>query len=175
MKLTTQYKIILITSILIIILLILYFLINSYLVAKIEELNKDIYDSQVTYKIYEDQKNNITKIESDYKKVKDDSLKLSKVFIVPDRALDFISALENIASENRITQQINLQEINKNTKDIQKISIQLNLDGDYFDIIRYINKLEALEYYINITHLNFSQVENATRLNITADSFWKTL
>lgn len=175
MKLTTQYKIILIISILIIILLIFYFLINNYLLAKIEELNKDIYDSQVTYKIYEDQKNNITKIKSDYKKVKDDSLKLSKVFITPDRALDFISALENIASENRITQQINLQEINKNTKDIQKISIQLNLDGDYFDIIRYINRLEALEYYINISNLNFSKVENITRLNLKADSFWKSL
>ena len=175
MKLTIKYKIILIITIAFLALVILYFLVNMFLITEINDLRDNIYDSQVTFKIYEDQKNNMSKIQSDFKKVKDESLKLSKVFIVPERALDFISTLENIASENQLIQQISLQEINTGSKEIQKVNVQLNVEGDYFNIVRYLNQLGSLEYYINITNLSFSKFENQTRLNLKAESYWKSL
>lgn len=140
---------------------------------KIGELNNDIYDKRVRLEILQRQKTQIEQVEGDYKKIQEDTKKLSQVFILKERTLDFISVLENIASENQLSQEISLEELNRSTGEIQKITLQINLQGDFVNLTKYINKLESLDYYIDINSLNFSKKENSVALNIISQTYWK--
>lgn len=140
---------------------------------KIGELNNDIYDKRVRLEILQRQKTQIAQVEGDYKKIQEDTKKLSQVFILKERTLDFISVLENIASENQLSQEISLEELNKSNEEIQKITLQINLQGDFVNLTKYVNKLESLDYYVDINSLNFSKKENSVALNIISQTYWK--
>ena len=93
--------------------------------------------------------------------------------------MEFIKTIENIASNNNVTQNINLLP-GKDEKKVNKTIINLRVEGSYEDILNYIKDLELLKQYINIINLNISaqdnkepEEENTVILNISAETFWK--
>lgn len=81
--------------------------------------------------------------------------------------LIFITDLENIAEKNNLEQNI----VFDNTKitaltgstDIKTIPIELKINGQMNDIMHYINQLEALDYYINLTKIDLHSQNNNTK------------
>jgi Tfp pilus assembly protein PilO len=68
--------------------------------------------------------------------------------------LKLITILENIAVANKITQKIDNSNLDKLSGDT--INISLTLNGDYFNILKYLSTLEKEKYYFNINHLQLS-------------------
>lgn len=156
-----------------------------------------------TEKKYQNKKNAI-EVENKISQIEPDITSLDDVFINKNRELEFITILENIANKNNINQKINLtppttstetktSKTNKNKKSAEKteeISIPsspLNIvaSGRFENIINYIQEINSLKYYINISGLDFSktseiindeinlQSKQVITLNISAKTYWK--
>ena len=173
MTISSKNKIYLTSGIMILVTIGLWFVVISPAIIKIKSYNFDIHDKRVTLKILQKQKEQTDLLERDYKKTQEDTKKISQVFIFRERTLDFISLIENIASEYQISQEISLEELGKSSGDIQKLTLQLNLKGDFINLIKYINKVETLDYYVDINSLNFSRQEGGVSSNIVSSTYWK--
>jgi len=112
---------------------------------------------------------------------------LDQIFIKQDHELDFITKLEEIATQNNVAQTINLDiaKINKD-KSYQALPLRLSARGNYKNIMNYLISLEALNYYINIDSTDLSSAsakqsavpEGQTTfsnigLTISANTYWK--
>jgi Tfp pilus assembly protein PilO len=118
--------------------------------------------------------------------------KFEKIFINSNRELEFITTLEGIAVKNNVAQKINLDLSAAQSEQIYKrIPLELNVQGDFKNLITYLIDLEALSYYLNINMLEFSTIQSASalilsvksdqskqpignvNLKISADTFWQ--
>jgi len=173
MTISLKNKIYLTSGIMTLVVIGLWLIVISPSIVKIKSYNADIHDKRVTLEILQKQKAQIDTLEREYKKIQEDTKQISQVFIFRERTLDFISLMENIASEYQISQEISLEELGKSGGDIQKLTLQLNLKGDFINLIKYINKIETLDYYIDINSLNFFRQEGSVSLNVVSSTYWK--
>jgi len=122
---------------------------------------------------------------------------LDKVIRAQDRELEFITTLEVIADKYDLEQKINMDEIETiaEDSDFKKMPLQLSLEGDYQNQLRYLQNVETLPMYINIKNINMSykkQMNNIINnlsieedtdqiyssnqniiMNITAETYWQ--
>jgi Tfp pilus assembly protein PilO len=125
-------------------------------VNRIKTLNTEIYnqrlDIETRYLLSHGPERNIN-----IAKIKDDEEKLSSLFIKNGSELEFITSIENAAQANNLTQQIRLQPANaKITETIESVPMSVSLRGNFADILKYIQSLEKLNYYINISSINLN-------------------
>lgn len=91
----------------------------------------------------------------DFEKVKNEKDKLNTIFIESGKELEFVTMLENLASKYNLDQEIKIS-----TKDVNKESIisalplDISLKGDYNQILRYLNEIEASSVYFNINNID---------------------
>lgn len=116
------------------------------------------------------------------KKIESDLNKLDNIFIDKNNQLAFITTLENIANYNKVAQNINLSPVTATTNQrIAKSIITINAKGKYLDIVNYLQDIESLNYYVNITSINITLVsptdgqtkQDLVNLNLSADTYWK--
>ena len=76
--------------------------------------------------------------------------------------LEFITALEKIAIEKNVSQIINIKNQNKNSEkekttneDYSSIEVVVNLNGNYDNLIKYLQAVQNLDFYFNINYLDF--------------------
>jgi len=68
--------------------------------------------------------------------------------------LQLITMLENLATANKVNQKINQSNLDKTGDGTITFSITVN--GDYINVLQYLNTLEKQKYFINIKQLTFS-------------------
>lgn len=83
---------------------------------------------------------------------------LGPVAIIEGQELDFINAMETIAAESQVTQNIELitadqEELSKYEKNVP---LKINVEGDYLRVIEYFRKLDRLPYYLAPRNLRIS-------------------
>lgn len=122
---------------------------------------------------------------------------LDQIFINKNRELEFITTLENQANEAKVVQKINLSPPpTTENQEFQKNDLQLSVNGEFNEQLKYLINLESLNYYINIKSLELSAtprsgqpapvIKNSSQeiavlnsdfndinLSITADTYWK--
>lgn len=103
--------------------------------------------------------------------------KLDEIFIKKSEAINFITALEEIAASANIEQEINLvSDHEKKTETHNKTPLQLSTTGSFTNQIEYLNKLESLNYYINIMSLEIigrhGEETNNINMNIFSNTYW---
>lgn len=88
--------------------------------------------------------------------------KFNNIFINKNREIEFITKLEEVASNNNILQKINLGSIAP-IKEIgyTKSLLEINSQGSFENLYRYLIELETLNYYYSI---NSFEMSNITRL-----------
>jgi len=112
--------------------------------------------------------------------------KFNQIFINRNRELEFITTLENTASQENINQKINFSlSADKSGQIYQMVPLELSAQGSYRQILAYLNALEALNYYININSLEFNtgaavftpasedSKEKVVNLKIIANTYWQ--
>lgn len=111
--------------------------------AQREDLEKKYIKGQSLRQLTE----NLIKIEPELKL-------LDQIFINQNRELEFITSIENQASKNRVSQKINLSEPQKYENwNFQKAGLQIYAKAGFIDLVKYLNGIEHLNYYINVQTL----------------------
>ncbi|KPJ84872.1 hypothetical protein AMJ57_05165 [Parcubacteria bacterium SG8_24] len=86
----------------------------------------------------------------DVERAKSDLASLRRIFLIEGEELDFIHALERSAAVANVSQEINLEVVNR-TKVAEwewEIPIKIQVDGKFNDTMRYLNEIEHLPYYV---------------------------
>ena len=97
---------------------------------------------------------NLEKTIKDFETVNESYPELANVFLSKEKELEFITSLEEISQETGVTQQIIFStEKTKKTNNIDIKPISLHLNGKLADILTYLNRLEALDYYVNLNSI----------------------
>ena len=94
---------------------------------------------------------NMNKINEAIQEIEGTIKKLDSIFIKQNQELEFITKLENIAAESDIALNIN-SDFNgqKIAERIQQISLQVNISGDYMNILKFLQEVESLPNYYNL-------------------------
>lgn len=80
--------------------------------------------------------------------------------------LALITALEDIAAKNKIKQKIENSNLDKITN--QQITISLNIEGSYFNVLNYLADIENFDYFVNVRQFNFTPSTGAVDKNSPA-------
>jgi Tfp pilus assembly protein PilO len=154
-----------------------FFVFNT--IQDINELRNEIISEKIEIEKKINREKNLSNLSIKLKKIESQSNKIENIFLMKNNELEFIKTIEDIAAYNNVSQNINLLP-GKDEKKIHKTIVNLNLEGNYENILNYIIDLESLTQYINITNLNISAQDNKEPeedsriiLNISAETFWK--
>lgn len=96
---------------------------------------------------------NIKELRNQLERYKKDALKLQSIFLYQNNEIEFITALEKIAAKNDIGQTINLAEPQTSDTDLTTSAINLEITGNFKQIINYLEDLENLDYYVNLSQI----------------------
>lgn len=107
----------------------------------------------------------------DFEKIKPEKEKLASIFINPGKELEFITALEKIAGRYNLKQNIQLPTISEKIgeKTYYPLPLEVVINGDFIEILKYLKDLERLNYYFNIASINISLDEkNSEKKSVNA-------
>jgi Tfp pilus assembly protein PilO len=79
--------------------------------------------------------------------------------------LKLITTLEALATRTGVTQRITNSTLDNITN--QQIQISLGISGSYHKALTYLDELEHLPYFINVTHVSLSQFADKNNLDVT--------
>jgi Tfp pilus assembly protein PilO len=167
---TPREKIIFSTSLTLVLTAILLIFVAWPSIREIKSLNDQIYYQRLELeKLY--QKGQLLKQTlKEYEEVKPTTAALDHIYIKRGEELNFITTLENIASTNKLEQNIRLgsQDPKKQTN---QLPMQLELKGSLSSFVSYLAGLEALDYYLNIDTVRLSGANRKkSNSNETANS-----
>lgn len=106
---------------------------------------------------------------------------VKSIYLNPGNEIEFITSLETLAEKNRLSQTVNFdntsgEAASQNTK---KVPIEILLSGDYINIVKYIQDLEKLNFYLIITSISSAPRVNDASGNIRTllrgYTFWKSI
>lgn len=111
--------------------------------------------------------------------------KIESVFLQKKNTIDFINILENIAKQNNCEIVLDLQEMGSESS-ADNFNAQINVIGEFNNIINFINDLEQENFYVNYNSISLSRniqlntnngISNAsTRVisaNLNVQTFWQ--
>jgi Tfp pilus assembly protein PilO len=157
-KLKVTQVIVIMTAIFIIICVSSYFFVMSPFLKNYNKYQKEL---SIEKKEADDKfKKNVTidNLFKDIKGTEQQIQKLNSIYINPNRELELITNLEEIAGKNKIKQEINFnRDSDKGAKKFRTFIIQINTAGKFKDLIAYLSDLEDKNYYINIFSLDITQ------------------
>ncbi len=134
---------------------------------------------------------NISTLSKKIEEIEPQLNKLEQIFINKNRELEFITALEGIAQNNNISQNLQLNPASEDADKLyKKIPLTLKCQGEFKHIINYLTDLEALQYYVTINYLAFSSQKSSksaqasgnntaannpiVTMQIKADTYWQS-
>ncbi|TSC96079.1 MAG: Uncharacterized protein Athens101410_232 [Parcubacteria group bacterium Athens1014_10] len=136
-------------------------------IREIKSLSQEIYNYRLHLeKLY--LKGQILKnIVEELKKVEPYIEKISKVLIGKNEELGFIVSLEKLADDNQLIQNLKIDPAQKIDSNNYKIMpVQIALQGDFTNLIKYLIELNKLDYYINIKNLSIQKIGKTSQINI---------
>ncbi len=146
------------------------------------EIETQRIDLEVKYK----RGQSLKKLTEDLKLIEPQLSKLEYIFIEEDKVLDFITNLEDIASDNNVTQKLNLSSDNAVfNNSYKKTPLQIITNGNFINQINYMAALENLNSFININNLELTfssgpsvtsegeSINSSISMLLFADTYWK--
>ncbi len=97
--------------------------------------------------------------------------KIHNIFVSRDGVLEFVNELETLATQNNVSQNINLNEASIEEGE-EALIMTLTLGGDYLELVNYMQKLEQENFYFDWQEITFKQAisregEESVALNAT--------
>lgn len=143
--------------------LIIYFIIIPT-VNEIKNISKAIYAERLDLEKKYQRGQLLRETISNFEKIKSEKEKFAKSFVAEGKELEFITTLEQISEKHNINQSLSLkksQEKNGSKNFYHTLPLEINLSGDFIDILKYLNDIEKINYYLNILTINAAEKENA--------------
>ncbi|MFC1612945.1 hypothetical protein ACFL23_01300 [Patescibacteria group bacterium] len=143
---------------------------------KIKDISKKIYDLRIDVEKKYVSGQNLRHTIKKFKEFKKSSLNLSNIYVEKNQELKFIESLENIALNNDLKQKINIKEAiisednpNIGIKNIQTMNLNVSLEGDYTNILKFLYDIRKLSYCINIESIIITKFDNIRDSKINLD------
>lgn len=127
-------------------------------VKHIDELSDQIFQERTKLEELYLKGQSLKRSTEEYRKIKNEINELENIFITKEQELNLITQLETLANETNIEQELIIKEtkeINKKA-DEEKMFIALNIQGEYTNIINYLEQIEVLDLYVNFDKVKFS-------------------
>ena len=114
----------------------------------------------------------LRKMSESLKTIETELPNIDQMFIKKSDIIGFVTSLENIAIITNVNQRINLTD--EKGGNYQKNNLGLFVNGDFSSQINYLNKLETIDYYINIKSMEITRVSiiNSLKMQIFSDTYW---
>lgn len=142
-------------------------------VKEMRDISQQIKQQLIQLEKKYEQSQHLQKTTRDIKKIQSFTPELNKIFITEGTELEFVTSLENIAQQCEVYQIIDLKIADNQQQSLSAIPITLEVRGNFTNVIKYINELEQLDYYININFLSIrpaDQLKQASTLNNIPDN-----
>ncbi len=104
----------------------------------------------------------VNKVKKDLIDVQVSVNKLDQVFIKPGKELEFISSIENLATQNKVTVDIKSDFNYPKGQGLKSIPLQITAEGSYDNLINFIKDLESLPYYYDFNTISIINGSNLT-------------
>lgn len=183
-KVSLKEKIIGLNVLMIVIFVLIIFFVILPSSKEIDSIQTNIQDQYLELEKKYLKGQSLKKLNENLNKIEPQSKKLDNIFIQSDNQLNFITMLEGIAKENQLTQKVDLG-TPINLVSYKKIPLQINVQGNFYKQMAYLEKLESLEYYININSIELTPLstlngqnsesgsDEKTNMQLSVDTFWK--
>ena len=88
--------------------------------------------------------------------------------------LSLITRLEELAQENNLLQSLNLSQNNNDySENIRSVNLNIELTGDFEDIVSYLNQLSKINFYLTVDSLNLKvSPEDKVIAKLLTNSYW---
>lgn len=166
MTIAAQQKIYLTLAISMVIIVVLLLLLICPLVDKIKALSAELKDRNDIVSSYEAKSSDyLNWLRDEHTGLESGISKIDKSFVAPERAIDFILTVEQIAALTS-----NYQEIKEISSAEEKniLSFQISLWGTFPNLIKFLAQLENIDYFIDSSSLQTTRIEERN-LNTLAD------
>ncbi len=136
-----------------------------------KEMSKETYLIRKDLEIKYERGQRIRKTTDDLRKIEPEISHLSAVYIKEGEELNFINLLEQLAQQNYLEQKINwnFKKEEVGTK-IIAVPIEINLQGDFINVLKYLSALEQTDYYINFYDFTFGPTTSAKNSSLEETS-----
>ena len=101
------------------------------------------------------------------------------IFLRTGAELEFITALEAIANKYSVSQTINFDTKNGEAvmQNKRKVPIEISLNGDYLDILKYLDNLAKTQFYLIIENMSIasktSDISGSVRALLKGYTYWQ--
>lgn len=172
---STINKIIIIFIIFFVSILFILFYIITPAIFEIKKLNQYIYQEQKDLEIKFQTGKKIRELRQDFLKVKPYFSQFNNIYLTEDKKIEFFTILEKTAQKYNLKLDLNLLP----AKSSEIISLKFDIEGEYFDFLKYLIDLEKLDYYINFNEILIkdaalkTQIEDFVSFSFLDDYFQK--
>lgn len=146
-----------------------FFLVYEFLIKDIQRLSEEITKKKISLAQIDYNANHIATFQKDYQAVEADLPTLEKVVLSEDEFVNFVRSLEGIAIRFNLKQKIDLgndsssQESRDSSSEKKEekesrgsLSFNIELEGTYSDLVRYLQSMESLESFPSLQKLSLS-------------------
>jgi Tfp pilus assembly protein PilO len=186
-KISLKNKIVVINVLLISVVVAISYFITMPSVAEIKKMQSEIDAQKIDLEEKYQKGQSLKRLTESLKVIEPRLELLDLVFINQNRELEFITALERIASERNVSQKITLAPPQQLPgKQLKSSALQLAVGGDFIAVYDYLSDLETLNYYINIGNIELiagtapapnliddGRPAGLISMNISASVYWK--
>lgn len=151
--------------------LIIYFVILPT-AEDIKKISNDVYLERVDLEKKYLRGQLLKKTIKDFEEIKPEQDKLASIFIMEGEELKFITALEKISAANNLEQNLQLQtNQSKISKDelYYTLPLKVTVQGSFDKILKYLQDLEKINYYFNVSSINISAKNSAEIITAVMD------
>ena len=145
----------------------IYFFIILPIFIDIKENTDQLIESQRRVLSIERSDQEIQELKDKVSQTKELEFLLSQTLIKPEEAIDFIIALENVGKKIDIQYNINIENQNPAGARLQTISFQVNLNGPFVDVARFIEGVERMSYYAQINRFQINRRDDDGNVSAT--------
>jgi len=119
--------------------------------AQIEELHSVINSKKAELEYTLAKNSDIGWINSQSAEIQEKILTIDNLYINKSEGLDFIAEIENLALSFGLSEPQKNIDDKEVTKEVTPITLQLTVNGDWQQIMQYINSLEKMEMIVDIS------------------------
>ncbi len=147
--------------------------------AEIRLINRQVYEERVRLEKLYVRGQLQKKVRENFAKIQNQTPWLDNVLLKENQELQYITALENAATEQAVELKINIGESKRLPNQLFSVlGVSFELTGDYPNILRWISAIETIPYYTNIResavamHDAKDNLPERATVNISAETYW---
>jgi Tfp pilus assembly protein PilO len=134
-------------------------------VLQIRQIDKDTYNLRLSLERKNEQATNYRLALKQIEKLKKEMPPFDNYLFNKGEELKLITSLESLAVKHNVSQRINSSNLDNITN--QKVQVSLSLSGTYINSLSYLDEIEHLPYFINLTRFSLSPYVDRTNPNQT--------